>query len=48
MIIIQLIIYNKLRIKSNNITNVVRDLIPFYKIYHLIKSLLILDRKSVV
>ena len=31
MITIQLTIYNKLMIKSNNTTNVVRDLIPFYK-----------------
>ena len=31
MITIQLPIYNKLRIESNNITNVVRDLISFYR-----------------
>ena len=31
MITIQLPIYNKLKIKSNNKTNVVRDLIPFYR-----------------
>ena len=31
MIIIQLIIYNKLKIESNNTTNVVRDVIPFYR-----------------
>ena len=31
MITIQLPIYNKLRIKSNNTTNVVRELILFYR-----------------
>ena len=31
MTTIQLPIYNKLRIKNNNTTNIIKDLIPFYK-----------------